>query len=192
MPEGAIGVSVQRKEDDRFLRGHGRYTDDITLPQQSYAVVLRAPLAHARIRSVDTADAKAMPGVLAVFTGEDVAADGLGGLPCGWQVTGKEGQVMQEPPHPLLVTDKVRHVGDNVALVVAESLAEAKDAAERPSSSTTTPCRRSVRPLQPWRPTHRRFTTILTPTSATTGRSATPPRWSRLSRTPTRWRGSSW
>lgn len=130
MPEGAIGVSVQRKEDDRFLRGHGRYTDDITLPQQSYAVVLRAPLAHARIRSIDTADAKAMPGVLAVFTGEDVAADGLGGLPCGWQVTGKEGQVMQEPPHPLLVMDKVRHVGDNVALVVAESLAEAKDAAE--------------------------------------------------------------
>lgn len=130
MPEGAIGVSVQRKEDDRFLRGHGRYTDDITLPQQSYAVVLRAPLAHAGIRSIDTADAKAMPGVLAVFTGEDVAADGLGGLPCGWQVTGKEGQVMQEPPHPLLVTDKVRHVGDNVALVVAESLAEAKDAAE--------------------------------------------------------------
>jgi len=130
MPEGAIGVSVQRKEDDRFLRGHGRYTDDITLPQQSYAVVLRAPLAHARIRSIDTADAKAMPGVLAVFTGEDVAADGLGGLPCGWQVTGKEGQVMQEPPHPLLVADKVRHVGDNVALVVAESLAEAKDAAE--------------------------------------------------------------
>lgn len=130
MPEGAIGVSVQRKEDDRFLRGHGRYTDDITLPQQSYAVVLRAPLAHARIRSIDTADAKAMTGVLAVFTGEDVAADGLGGLPCGWQVTGKEGQVMQEPPHPLLVTDKVRHVGDNVALVVAESLAEAKDAAE--------------------------------------------------------------
>ena len=130
MPEGAIGVSVQRKEDDRFLRGHGRYTDDITLPQQSYAVVLRSPLAHARIRSIDTADAKAMPGVLAVFTGEDVAADGLGGLPCGWQVTGKEGQVMQEPPHPLLVADKVRHVGDNVALVVAESLAEAKDAAE--------------------------------------------------------------
>lgn len=130
MPEGAIGVSVQRKEDDRFLRGHGRYTDDITLPQQSYAVVLRAPLAHARIRSIDTADAKAMPGVLAVFTGEDVAADGLGGLPCGWQVTGKEGQVMQEPPHPLLVADKVRHVGDNVALVVAESVAEAKDAAE--------------------------------------------------------------
>ncbi len=130
MPEGAIGVSVQRKEDDRFLRGHGRYTDDITLPQQSYAVVLRAPLAHARIRSIDTTDAKAMPGVLAVFTGEDVAADGLGGLPCGWQVTGKEGQVMQEPPHPLLVADKVRHVGDNVALVVAESLAEAKDAAE--------------------------------------------------------------
>ena len=130
MPEGAIGVSVQRKEDDRFLRGHGRYTDDITLPQQSYAVVLRSPLAHARIRSIDTADATAMPGVLAVFTGEDVTADGLGGLPCGWQVTGKEGQVMQEPPHPLLVTDKVRHVGDNVALVVAESLAEAKDAAE--------------------------------------------------------------
>ncbi len=130
MPEGAIGVSVQRKEDDRFLRGHGRYTDDITLPQQSYAVILRSPLAHARILSIDTADAKSMPGVLAVFTGEDVAADGLGGLPCGWQVTGKEGQVMQEPPHPLLVTDKVRHVGDNVALVVAESLAQAKDAAE--------------------------------------------------------------
>lgn len=129
MSEG-IGAAVKRKEDERFLVGEGHYTDDMSLPRQSYAVVLRSPHAHARIRGIDSAAARNMPGVLAVFTGEDIAEAGLGGLPCGWQVTGSNGQPMAEPPHPLLVKDKVRHVGDSVALIVAETPEQARDAAE--------------------------------------------------------------
>ncbi|WP_119166601.1 xanthine dehydrogenase family protein molybdopterin-binding subunit [Algihabitans albus] len=128
MPEGAIGVSVKRKEDERFLRGEGRYTDDIVLPRQSYAMILRSPIAHARIVSLDAEVARAMPGILAVFTGEDIAAAGVGGLPCGWGVTDRHGQPMREPLHPLLVKDKVRHVGDSVAMVVGGSLAEVRAA----------------------------------------------------------------
>jgi carbon-monoxide dehydrogenase large subunit len=127
---GSIGASIRRKEDLRFLLGEGRYTADIELPRQCYACIVRSPHAHAEIRAIDRAAAKAMPGVRAVLTGEDVAADGLGGLPCGWQVTDRHGQPMAEPAHPLLVRDRVRHVGDSVALVVADSLAQAKDAAE--------------------------------------------------------------
>ncbi len=130
MPEGSIGVAVKRKEDERYLRGEGRYTDDIVLPRQTYASILRSPAAHARIAAIDTAAAKAMPGVLAVFTGADVAAAGLGGLPCGWGVTDRHGQPMREPAHPLLVADKVRHVGDSIAMVVAETLHQARDAME--------------------------------------------------------------
>ena len=122
-----IGESLKRKEDYRFLTGAGQYTDDITLPRQTYAYFLRSPHAHARLRGVDTAAAKAAPGVLAVFTGKDVAA--VGGLPCGWLITSIDGTPMKEPKHAIIAEDKVRHVGDQVALVVAESLAEAKAAA---------------------------------------------------------------
>jgi carbon-monoxide dehydrogenase large subunit len=122
-----IGRSVERKEDYRFLTGAGQYTDDITLPQQSYACFLRSPHAHARIRSIDTGAARASPGVLAVFTAKDLA--GIGGLPCGWLIKSIDGTPMKEPKHPVLAEDKVRHVGDQVALVVAESLAEARAAA---------------------------------------------------------------
>ena len=126
----SIGQPIKRKEDKRFLLGKGRYTDDVTFPDQAYAYVLRSPHAHAEIKSVDVAKASAMPGVVAIFTGADVAADQLGGLPCGWGVTDRNGQPMAEPPHPLLVTDRARHVGDNVALVIADSLGEARDAVE--------------------------------------------------------------
>ncbi len=125
-----IGQSVRRKEDPRFLVGDARYTDDVVLPGQTFAVMLRSPHAHAAIRSLDASVAASMPGVLAVLTGEDVAAAGLGGIPCGWGVTDRHGQPMKEPPHPLIAKDVVRHVGEIVAMVVAESLAEARDAAE--------------------------------------------------------------
>jgi aerobic carbon-monoxide dehydrogenase large subunit len=125
--ESLIGRSVERKEDYRFLTGAGQYTDDITLERQSYAYFVRSPHAHARIRSIDTRAAAAAPGVLAVFTGKDVAA--LGGLPCGWLITSIDGTPMKEPKHPIIAEDAARHVGDQVALVVAESLAEAKAAA---------------------------------------------------------------
>ena len=129
MPKDGIGASVKRKEDYRFITGQGAYTDDIDRPGQTYAVFVRSPHAHARIASVDTSAAAAMPGVVKILTGADYAADGLGGLPCGWQVTGKDGP-MVEPAHPPLAVDRVRHVGDQLAVVIANSAAEARDAAE--------------------------------------------------------------
>ncbi len=128
-PQG-MGASITRKEDRRFLLGKGRYTDDIVLPGQTWGVFVRSPYAHAAIRSIDASAALASPGVLAVLTGDDVAADGLGGIPCGWQITSKDGSVMVEPPHPALAQGKVRHAGDPVALVIAETQAQAKDAAQ--------------------------------------------------------------
>ena len=127
---GPIGKSLRRREDRRFLTGAGRYTDDVTLHGQTYAVFLRSPHAHARIRSIDAGAAKKAPGVVAIFTGADLAEAKVGGLPCGWLIHSKDGTPMKEPAHPVLAQGKVRHVGDQVALVVAESIAEAKDAAE--------------------------------------------------------------
>jgi carbon-monoxide dehydrogenase large subunit len=124
---GFIGKSVERKEDFRFLSGSGQYTDDITLPRQSYGVFVRSPHAHAKIRGIDAAGAKNAAGVLGVFTGADLA--GIGGLPCGWLINSIDGTPMKEPKHPVLAEDKVRYVGDQVALVVAESVAQAKAAA---------------------------------------------------------------
>ncbi len=124
---GFIGRAVERKEDYRFLTGAGQYTDDVTLPNQSYGYFLRSPHAHAKIKSIDTAAAKKAPGVLGVFTGKDVAS--VGGLPCGWLITSIDGTPMKEPRHPIIAEHKVLHVGDQVALVVAETLAQAKAAA---------------------------------------------------------------
>lgn len=123
-----IGKSVKRVEDQRFITGKGNYTDDIILPGMTYGYVVRSPYAHAKIKSVDTSEAEALDGVVAVFTGEDVKD--IGGVPCGWQVNFKNGDTMKEPPHPLMVRDKVRHVGDAVALVIAESREAARDAAD--------------------------------------------------------------
>jgi aerobic carbon-monoxide dehydrogenase large subunit len=125
-----MGASVLRREDRRFLLGKGRYTDDIVLQGQTWAVFVRSPHAHAAIRSVDASRALAAPGVLAVLTGDDVAADGLGGIPCGWGIKNKDGSAMAEPPHPALALGKVRHAGDPVAMVIAETKAQAKDAAQ--------------------------------------------------------------
>ena len=125
-----IGTPVRRREDYRFLTGGGTYTDDIDRPGQLYAYILRSPHAHAQITAIDTAAAQRAPGVVAVYTGKDMVADGVGGLPCGWQVHSKDGSPMAEPPHPVLAIDRVRYVGDQVAVVIAESLAQARDAAE--------------------------------------------------------------
>ncbi|MDE2582927.1 MAG: xanthine dehydrogenase family protein, partial [Rhodospirillales bacterium] len=126
-----IGAAVRRKEDLRFLSGRGHYTDDINRPGQLYAYIRRADRPHARLRGLDVAAAKASPGVVAVFTGADMAAENIGGLPCGWQIHNKDGSPMAEPPHPVLAIDKVRHVGDPVAVVIAATRQQAKDAAEK-------------------------------------------------------------
>ncbi len=125
---GVIGQSVRRKEDLRFITGAGQYTDDINMARQTAGVFLRSPHAHANIRSIDLAKAKAAPGVVAIFTGTDLT--GVNGLPCGWLITGTDGKPMNEPPHPVLAQGKVRYVGDQVALVIAETQNQAKDAAE--------------------------------------------------------------
>ncbi|MEM7498980.1 MAG: molybdopterin cofactor-binding domain-containing protein, partial [Pseudomonadota bacterium] len=129
MPKDAgIGASSKRREDARFLTGTGQYTDDINRPGQLYCHFLRSDVAHGKITSLDTSAAKSAPGVVAVYTSEDLAA--VGGVPCGWQITDKHGEPMKEPKHPILAEGKVRHVGDPVVAIVAESLAEARDAAE--------------------------------------------------------------
>jgi carbon-monoxide dehydrogenase large subunit len=125
-----IGARIQRKEDYRFLTGAGQFTDDVALPGQTYAAFLRSPHAHAKIRNISTDKAKAAPGVLAVYTGADLAAAKVGGLPCGWLITDVKGQPMKEPPYPCLAQAKVRHVGERVAVVIANTAAQARDAAE--------------------------------------------------------------
>ena len=127
-PSSGIGASSKRREDVRFLTGSGRYTDDINLRRQTHVFFLRSDVAHGRLTGVDTSAAEDMPGVLKIFTGADFAE--IGGMPCGWQITDKHGQPMQEPKHPVLAHEKVRHVGEPIAAVVAETLAEARDAAE--------------------------------------------------------------
>ena len=130
MPFEGIGASVKRKEDARFLAGRGNYVDDMNRPGQLYAFIKRSDRPHAHIRGIDTNAATAAPGVVAVYTGADIAAGGVGGLPCGWLITRKDGSPMKEPPHPVLAVGKVRHVGDPVAVVIAETKQQAKDAAE--------------------------------------------------------------
>ena len=125
-----IGKPLVRREDVRFLTGVGQYTDDVVLPGQTYAYFLRSPHAHARIKSIDVSKARAAQGVVAVFTGADIAESKIGGLPCGWLIHSKDGSPMKEPPHPIIAHDKVRHVGDQVALAIAETPLQAKDAAE--------------------------------------------------------------
>ena len=124
-----IGESLRRKEDYRFLTGAGNYTDDINQANQTYCVFVRSPHAHANIKGIDLTKAKAMPGVVEIFTGKDI--DGkMGGLPCGWLITSTDGTPMKEPPHPILAIGKARYVGDQVAMVIAETLEQAKNAAE--------------------------------------------------------------
>jgi carbon-monoxide dehydrogenase large subunit len=139
MPQ-SIGKPLRRKEDLRLLTGNGRYSDDVNLPGQAYAYVLRSPHAHARICSIATTAARAMPGVLAVLTGEDVKADGLKDIPhtpipmkppADILLVNRDGSEHGYAPQDLLPTDRVRYVGQQVAMVVAETVAQAKDAAEQ-------------------------------------------------------------
>jgi carbon-monoxide dehydrogenase large subunit len=123
-----IGAASKRREDVRFLTGNGKYTDDINLAKQTYVYFLRSSIAHGKINGIDTSAAEAAPGVLKVFTSADFA--GVGGIPCGWQITDKAGEPMKEPAHPILAAGKVRHVGDPICAVVAETLTQARDAAE--------------------------------------------------------------
>lgn len=131
MVENGIGAAVRRKEDRRFITGAGQYVDDINRPHQLYAHIIRSPHAHAKVISIDSSRALEVAGVVAVFTGADMAADGIGGLPCGWGITGTDGSPMAEPVHPPMVVDTVRHVGDQVAVIIAESGIIACDAAEQ-------------------------------------------------------------
>ena len=130
MPDTMIGASIKRREDAKFLTGRGNYTDDINRPGQLHAVIIRSPHAHAALGAIKTDRVAKHAGVVAVFTGADMAADGIGGLPCGWLIHNKDGTPMVEPPHPPLAQGKVRHVGDPVAVVIAETYAQARDAAE--------------------------------------------------------------
>jgi len=125
-----VGQPVRRHEDFRLIRGQGRYTDDIVLPRTTYAFVLRSPVAHARIKSIDVSAARTMPGVLFVGTGDDVRAEGLGDIPCTTPLVSRDGKPRHDTPRPALAQGTVRHVGQPVALVVAETYAQARDAAE--------------------------------------------------------------
>ena len=125
-----VGQPVKRFEDLRLITGAGRYTDDIALPGMAFAHVLRSPVAHGTIRGIEAEAARAMPGVLLVLTGQDVEADGLGDVPCMHPLNSRDGSPRHDTPRPVLAVGKVRHVGQPVAVVVAETLAQAKDAAE--------------------------------------------------------------
>ena len=126
-----IGAAVRRKEDQRFITGKGQYTDDVTRPGQAAIYFLRSPHAHAKIKKIDTTAAANLPGVVGVFTGEEFAKDKLGNLICGWTVLSKDGSPMKMAPHAAIAAGKANHVGDAVAVVIADTLAQAKDAAEK-------------------------------------------------------------
>jgi aerobic carbon-monoxide dehydrogenase large subunit len=126
-----IGAAVRRKEDRRFITGTGHYTDDINRPGQAYAYFLRSPHAHATIKSIDAKAASTMPGVLAVLTGAELANDKIGNLICGWMIHSKDGSPMKMAAHPALANGKACHVGDPVAVIIGESMAQARDAAEK-------------------------------------------------------------
>ena len=176
-----IGESVRRKEDYRFLTGAGQYTDDIVLANMSQAYFVRSPHAHAKIRSIDKTAALAAPGVIGILDGQDVAADKINGLPCGWLITSTNGEPMKEPPHPILAFEKVRYVGDHVAMVVAETLRAGAQrrraggsrlrAAARGGRCARCAGRRARPPSTMWPRT----------TSATNGRLATRPKSTRPS-----------
>ncbi len=131
MSETGIGASVLRKEDFRFITGKGRYTDDINRHGQAHAFFIRSPHAHATINGIDATAARKMKGVLAILTGDDIAADKVGGLICGWMIHSKDGSPMKAGAHPALAQGKVRYVGDHVAVVIADTYAIAREAAEK-------------------------------------------------------------
>src|SRR5919108_4455555 len=132
--ERLFGKSIKRREDPRFVTGHGQYVDDLKLPGMTYAAFVRSPHAHARIRGIDVSAAKAQPGVVAVFTGKDMT--GVNSLPCGWDLRKDKNipgvvQDLTMVPHMPLTSDVARHVGDPVAVVIADSQDAAIDGAEK-------------------------------------------------------------
>jgi carbon-monoxide dehydrogenase large subunit len=131
MVENGIGVSVRRKEDKRFLIGKGNYTDDINVHSVTHASFVRSQHAHATLNGIDISAAMASEGVIAVFTGDDLAADGIGPLICGVTVTSDDGEPHRAPAHPALAQGKVNYVGDSIAVVIAETAEQAKDGAEK-------------------------------------------------------------
>ncbi|MEX4006853.1 xanthine dehydrogenase family protein molybdopterin-binding subunit [Neoaquamicrobium sediminum] len=125
-----IGARVARKEDKRFITGSGRYVDDLVVPGMKHAAFVRSPHAHADIKKIDVKAAQAMPGVIAVLTGKEIKADGIGNLICGWMIHSKDGTPMKMGAWSPMAVDRVRYVGDAVAIVVAETKGQARDAAE--------------------------------------------------------------
>ncbi|HEX5507289.1 MAG TPA: xanthine dehydrogenase family protein molybdopterin-binding subunit [Pseudolabrys sp.] len=131
MSATGIGAAVRRKEDLRFITGKGQYTDDVVRPGETRAVFVRSPHARAKIRSIDASEAKKMPGVVAVLTGAELANDKIGNLICGWMIHSKDGSPMKMAPHPAIAAGTVNHVGDAVAVVIAETKGQARDAADK-------------------------------------------------------------
>ena len=131
MSATGIGAAVRRKEDFRFITGKGQYTDDLSRPGETRAVFVRSPHARAKIKKVDVSEAKKMPGVIDVLTGAQLAEDKVGSLICGWMIHSKDGSPMKMAPHPALAAETVNHVGDAVAVVIAETQALGRDAAEK-------------------------------------------------------------
>ena len=159
MSATGVGAAVRRKEDFRFITGKGRYTADISRPGQCYIHFVRSPHAHAGIKRIDSTAAAGMPGVLAVLTGTQLAADKIGALICGWMIHSKDGSPMKMAAHPAIADEKACFVGDPVAVVIAETLAQARDAGEELEidyevlPAVTNPPRRRAR-------THRSFAQI--------------------------------
>jgi len=131
MASSLIGSRVERKEDKKFLTGKGRYTADINLANQTYAYFVRSQHARATISKVEISKASNAPGVVKILTGDDLAKDKIGGLIAGWKIVSQDGTDMKCPPHPPLANNTVNFVGDHVAIVIAETLDQAKDAAEK-------------------------------------------------------------
>jgi carbon-monoxide dehydrogenase large subunit len=150
----AIGQPVPRNEDPMLVRGQGRYTDDLNLPGQAYAVIVRSGYAHGVINGIDTEEAQQMPGVLGVFTGPDLTAAGIKNMPLGMAIPTADGTPPHRPSCPVLISDKVRYVGDPIAIVVAETAVQAKDAAEAvlvdiDSLPAVTSCKAAAQPGAP-------------------------------------------
>ena len=129
MPRFGVGQGLPRLEDERFLTGQGRFSDDFNLPGQAHAVMVRSPFAHATLRGIDAAATRGASGVIAVYSGADLATEGIGTLPCGAPMESKDGRPTVVPPRHVLTPDRVRHVGEPVAVVLAETLEQARDAA---------------------------------------------------------------
>ena len=172
-----LGQSVKRVEDYKFLTGKGRYTDDIVLPRMTFASVVRSPHAHANIRGIDSSEAAKADGVVAVLNGEEMAADGIGGLPAGWQVDFKNGDTMKEPPHPPLAVGKVRQTRSPSLSPKPASRPGTRPSSSRSTTRSSTPSSTSSQPRKRGLPSCTRTSPTTSPStgSSATRRRPTPP-----------------